>query len=524
MNTTELKQKLKRTLVTGFRLGKGLLTGFLAEKPGRPVDDLAATTGPKLHCRKLSGSHIQGAKSAGLPTRLLLWLLGGSAIAVLASTVTNVVGFQVIFPSSPIMAFLAGTGLETLVITTWLLLAKGSRAGRPWLKKAAALFATASVIFSVAGMLIGAHISQTHQDAGIKRLEAAHHAVQSQAEAATQVKQVYEGRVVNELQYMAKSTAPLTDLDSNNRFALAQISRKNDLEALRDRWRSFTYADMSDAQSPYLIWHALQAHYAIMQDLVAETRKGTSGPDCTLPPYPQSPVEGADAVDSGASDVTGMALFKPSPQLLLFLIVALAWELGPMLLARSINPEANINDTDEEPEAADPETKTGMAQDDLAERCESLVAATSDPDLAMVIARSHAACAAAEAVSLENMALKTAFKIGAERMDIIHDGADATRMTQPQYESLAVTAFERLLKQIEQDRELIDAERELRLLVGHDEIMLKRRMHERDVASQIAGLDAEIAGLGAAPDDPGQARIDAEREWEDKGKEKAHAA
>ena len=280
MDISELKQKLKSTLAAGWRGGRGLVTGFLASKAGESNVTPSASPGaaaPRVIHREVA--YGAGVKPSAPPNRLLPWLLFGSLTAVLASTVTNVLGFSVVFPGKPVMSFLAGVGLESLVITTWLLLAKGSRAGRRTLKKAAALFATASVVFSVAGMLIGANLSQTRQDAGVKSLEAARHAIQVQAEAATEVKQVYEGRVVNELQYIGKTSGPVTDLDNPGRFAQAQVSRKGDLQDLLERWHGFTYADLASARTPEQVWHALQSHYASLQDLVAETRKGTKGPE-----------------------------------------------------------------------------------------------------------------------------------------------------------------------------------------------------------------------------------------------------
>ena len=223
-------------------------------------------------------------------------------------------------------------------------------------------------------------------------------------------------------------------------------------------------------------------------------------------------------MDSGASDVTGMALFRPSPRLLLFALVALAWELGPMLLARSINPEPDPEDEADEEDipsnaaaaSGEEAARPAATQDDLAAQWEHLTASVSDPTLAQVVARARSACAAAETVTFDNLALKTAFRVGAERLGIIYEGAAATNMAQPQYEAMVNADFEHLMTQINQERALIDDARAYRLEVGRDEILLLRRTHARDLARQIADLDADLAGLGAAPEDPRQAKVDAE--------------
>ena len=464
------------------------------------------------------------ARVTGRSTRLPWAWAGMSALAVGGSTYTNIIGFRVLLPNQSFAAGMMAVALEVFVAGTSLLLMRSKHRANPALILMTALFGLTSITFSVAGLSAGTNQYQAGVNKPIFALEEAHKAEKTQAEAAAQTETAAVARIKNELSFLTQHSNVEASLNGpETGYVRDQDARRANLNDLLDQWKRFDYSnDLAAAKTTDQIWPVLQKKYAQLEALTSETSKltkGAEGAAIPMPTYPVPEVTEAKDAHMGANDATGLySIFHPSPKMLIYLLVALCLDGGPLLAGMAMNPaEARKPDEDEEGAdlEVDPETPISP-QEDWASRVRGVKIISDDLKADPLATAGDGLIAAAvetrqfvEQGALENATRARALEIFAERTEI--ERRMASIGLKPEIiEAQVDKDFARLQRRQEREMEVLDGEHNLRIdaLLGQQEI--KGAQNRLNIAQSIAALQADLDAVGASPG--GNASYQAERE------------
>jgi hypothetical protein len=470
-----------------------------------------------LHPDPVYGRQFAGAASTRNGHSPCGWL-AMSGLGMVMSAFMNFLGFKVVFPDKTLAALMMALMLEGFVVGTGVLIKRANRRARPWLLAMALLFGGTSVMLSVAGMNAGAE--QFQQDRNLPQYEH-EDAIKAEgifATATSQTESAALGRITNEFSFFAKQNALLGTAGSvESGFVRDRAQRQSDLNDLKVKWHALDFSsDLANAKSTDQIWTVLRHEWALLQPLVAETNKLTSGHPISMPAYPVAPDHAAEDAHLGKNDATGMnSLKRPSLRWLFIIPLALMMDFGPMLTAAAMRvlekgdaPEDEAGGPDYDgldPDSPEPhgtedlpiglhedwdERKRRMQRvgDDL--RIDPLAAACSAAVHAAVVVHQ-----AVEARGLANLTLMRSFEMFEEEAAIIRDAATRIGIGPEAVRAHLDDAFGRLQERLKSEQQLRGSEHARLIQKLQDEQDLQAASDRFALAKQIADLQAEMDAL-----------------------------
>ena len=478
---------------------------FNSSKRGETTDPAAAPS-PLLHGDIRYGREFAGAAGRLKPNLSREWL-AMSVIGMGMSTFMNFRGFAVIFPNRPIPAGLTAMMLEGFLVGTGLMIGRASRRALPGLVTMAILFGGTSMELSLMGLNAG--VEQTQQRLNRPEYER-EDAVKAEGVFATSAAQTEDAaihRIGNEISFFTKHHgASGTARGAESSFARDEEQRQIDLSGLKAKWHALDFADsFAAAKTPDQIWQAMRHQFSVIQSLMAETNRLTSGRPIPMPAYPVPPDHQAEAAHSGDNDATGAnSLRHPSLVWLVTLPLAVVMDLGPLAVAATQRALDAGDGQGGGPGDPEPEGDTeplslhedlderkrrvrrvgdDMQTDPLGDACES--------DIQAEIADFRSV----ERGAISNLKLMRAFEIFEEEVAIVRDAAARIGIGPEAVREHLDDAFRRLQERLRREQQIQDKEHALRHEKRELEQKLQGAADRLAIVKQIAGIQAELNSM-----------------------------